>query len=282
MPDLSSRLEKLFAAAGVQARIVPLASGAHAAEAVRSAIASGAEAVVAGGGDGTINSVASALLGTTTPLGVLPLGTLNHFAKDLGIPLDIEGAVNTIAARHVADIDVGDVNGHTFLNNSSIGMYPSIVVEREALREKGYPKWIAFALASARIARRYRRVLVRLTAGDANKTFRTPFVFVGNNEYQVDGIRLGGRTRLDRGLLFAYYVSPRLRGRALPKLVALALLGRAKATGALESLAGATFDIETPRSRQLRVAVDGEVTRQSTPLHYQIKPGAIRVIVPGG
>jgi diacylglycerol kinase family enzyme len=279
-PDLPSRLAKFFAIAGVQARIVCLASGAHAADAVRSAIASGAEAVVAGGGDGTVNSVASGLLGATTPLGVLPLGTLNHFAKDLGIPLDIEGAVRTIAARRVVHIDVGDVNGRIFLNNSSIGIYPSIVVERDALREKGYRKWIAFALASTRVVRRYRGVLVRLTAGDATKTFRTPFLFVGNNEYQVDGIRLGGRTRLDRGLLFAYF-TPRLHGRELPKLVALALVGRAKDTGALESFAAAAFDVETPWSGRLRVALDGEVTRQATPLHYQVKPGAMRVIVPG-
>ncbi len=279
-PDLPSRLVGLFAGAGVEAHIVPLASAEHAAEAVQMAVASAADAVVAGGGDGTVNSVASALLDSTTPLGVLPLGTLNHFAKDLGLPLDVEGAVRTIAAHHVRHIDVGDVNGRTFLNNSSIGIYPNIVVERDALRKKGYRKWIAFALASARIVRRYRGVLVRLTAGDATETFRTPLLFVGNNEYQVDGIRLGGRTRLDRGQLVAYF-APRLHGRQLPKLVALALVGRATETRALESFAATAFDVEAPRNGHLRVALDGEVTRLTTPLHYEVKPGALKVIVPG-
>src|SRR5215218_7585967 len=84
----------------------------------------GAEAVVAGGGDGTVGSVAGALAGHGMPLGVLPLGTLNHFAYDLGIPFTLDGAIAVIAAGHVASIDVGEVNGHVFVNNSSIGLYP--------------------------------------------------------------------------------------------------------------------------------------------------------------
>ena len=90
---------------------------------------------MAAGGDGTINSVASAVVGSEKSLGVLPFGTMNHFAKDLHIPLDLEGAVNTIVAGHKTKVDVGEVNGRIFLNNSSLGLYPSIVRERQKQRD---------------------------------------------------------------------------------------------------------------------------------------------------
>ena len=280
--NLHAHVEQLFQAAGSPARVVSLGSGADAAEAARSAAEAGAEVVVAGGGDGTVNGVASALVdlaGRQPPLGVLPVGTLNHFAKDLGIPFDLARAVETIVAGHAMRIDVGDVNGRVFVNNSSIGIYPDIVVERERLRHQGYRKWIAFALASVRILRRYRGVIVRITAGDATKASRTPFLFVGNNEYQADGIHLGARARLDGGRLFAY-VAPRLRPRDLPKLVALALVGRARSQHTLETFAAVALQVETPRRRRVRVAVDGEVARMSTPLRYRVRPLALRVIVP--
>ena len=165
--DRFARVAVLFDAAGADAQIVQLRSGAEAPDAARSAVSHGAAAVVAGGGDGTVSSVASVLVGSNTPLGVLPLGTLNHFAKDVRIPLDLEGAVATVVAGHVTGVDVGEVNGRTFINNASIGVYPDIVVEREKLRKQGYRKWIAFALATARILRRYRGLVVRLTAEDA-------------------------------------------------------------------------------------------------------------------
>ena len=171
--DRPARVARLFDAAGADARIVELRSGAEASDAARSAIAHGAAAVVAGGGDGTVSSVASVLVDGTTPLGVLPLGTLNHFAKDAGIPLDLEAAVATVVAAHVTSVDVGEVNGRTFINNSSIGVYPDIVTEREKLRTQGYRKWLAFVVATARILRRYRGLVVRITADDASARVRS-------------------------------------------------------------------------------------------------------------
>jgi diacylglycerol kinase family enzyme len=291
-----ARVSELFAAAGVDARIVMLTSGAHAADAARDAAAAGACAIVAGGGDGTVNAVASVVAGTATALGVLPLGTLNHFAKDAGIPLDLEPAVATIIAGHIKKMDTGDVNGRTFVNNASIGIYPDIVVERERLRQLGYRKWIAFALASARHLRRYRRLVVRLAtprpgsgqaprpgseqAGDGSDRARTAFLFVGNNEYQVDGLSLGARDRLDGGRLFAY-LAPRVHTRELPKLFALALTGRARERQALESFAAEELDVATPGRRRLRVAVDGEVIVMRVPLRFRARPASLRVIVPG-
>jgi diacylglycerol kinase family enzyme len=275
--DFPGRLTALFTAAGTRPRIV-LAAPDQITTIVRSAVSDGAAAVVAGGGDGTINTVASALLGTGTPMGVLALGTLNHFAKDVGIPLDVESAVRTIAAGHVSQIDVGEVNGRVFLNNSSIGIYPDLVVERETLRQRGHGKWPAAVIAAARLVRRYRGVTVRVTSDGGTQAFRTPFLFVGNNEYTVEGLRLGGRTTLSGGELFAY-VAPRLHGRDLPKLLVTALLGRSSA-GALERLHTQTLEVETPRNRRLRVSLDGEVTIMKPPLRYQIRCGALSVLVP--
>jgi diacylglycerol kinase family enzyme len=270
---------ELFADAGVDARVVLLPPGAHAVDAARDAVAAGACAIVAGGGDGTVNAVASVVAGTQTALGVLPLGTLNHFAKDAGIPLDLEAAVATIVAGHTRNVDTGEVNGRTFVNNASIGLYPDIVVERERLRQLGYRKWIAFAIASARIVRRYRGLVVRLAAGDTTERARTAFLFVGNNEYQVDGLSLGARERLDGGQLFAYF-APRVHARELPKLFALALAGRARERQALESIAATELYADTPGRRRLRVAVDGEVMVMRLPLHVQARPASLRVIVP--
>ena len=210
---------------------------------------------------------------------MLPLGTLNHFAKDARIPLDLEGAVATVVAAHVTSVDVGEVNGRTFINNSSIGVYPDIVVEREKLRKQGYRKWIAFALATARILRRYRGLVVRLTADDATARARTAFLFVGNNEYETDGLDLGARARLDGGQLVAYF-APRVHARDLPKLLALALAGRAKEHHALESFAATALHVDTPGRHRLRVALDGEVTVMTRPLRYRIRPRSLRVIVP--
>jgi diacylglycerol kinase family enzyme len=277
--DLPSRLTDLFDAAGLRAQIVSLASVGDATGAARAAAQPGTVAVVAAGGDGTVSSVAAGLVGSNTPLAVLPIGTLNHFAKDLGIPLDLDEAVRTIVASRVMSIDVGEVNDRIFLNNSSIGIYPSIVVERDVLRRRGYAKWTAVAVASARVLRHYRGLDVTIASGDAARSSRTPFLFVGNNEYQTDGIRLGGRERLDGGRLFAY-LAPRARTRDLPLLLALALVGRAGKQQAIELFPTVDLRVETSPVRTLRVAVDGEVMRMNTPLHYRVRPRALRVLVP--
>ena len=275
--DLADRLAGLFEAAGAPALIVPLRAPADAPAAARSAVDRGADVVVAAGGDGTVNTVASVLVGSHVPLGVIPRGTLNHFARDAGIPVDLERAVDTVAHGRVTRVDVGDVNGRVFLNNSSIGIYPDIVVEREALRRQGHRKWTAFAVATVKILRHYRGVVVRMTSGESTHVARTPFLFVGNNEYQVEGRHLGARDRLDGGRLFAY-LAPRVNAHDLPALLARALIGREHDT--LESFAAVVLRVDIPGRRRLRVSTDGEVVVMSTPLNYRVRPSALGVIVP--
>jgi diacylglycerol kinase family enzyme len=277
--DLPRKLEAMFTAAGAAANVIAPESPARTADAVRQAIDSGATVVVAAGGDGTVSSVAGELVETHVPLGVLPLGTLNHFAKDLGLPLDLEKAVAVILNGRRTPVDVGDVNGRDFINNSSIGIYPDIVVEREALRAHGHRKWIAFVIATGRVLRRFPGVVVRVSSDQETETFRTPFLFVANNEYQVEGIRLGRRTRLDQGKLYAY-VAPRQRARDLPKLAVAAVLGRVTRNPSLRAFATSELEVDTPGRRVLRVALDGEVIYMPTPLRYRVRHDALEVMAP--
>lgn len=275
----SDQIAELFRAAGLNARVVPLHSPQNAIDAARASIEAGDDAVVAAGGDGTVSTVASTLVGTITPLGVLPLGTLNHFAKDLGIPTDLEKAIQVIAARRIASVDVGEVNDRFFVNNSSIGVYPSIVEAREELKRLGHRKWPAFVMATVEVIRHYRGVVLQVEAEGRLVSSRTPFVFVGNNEYVVEGVHLGGRTRLDSGQLFAY-LAPRLHATDLPKLFFQALVGRLRQQAAFESFAARELRIQTDSTRTVRVAIDGEVMTMTVPLHFTARPAALKVIVP--
>jgi diacylglycerol kinase family enzyme len=271
-------IERLFRAARSEARVVELQPGEDPTEAARTAAAD-SSIVVAAGGDGTVSRVAAGLLATPAILGVLPLGTLNHFARDLEIPFDLEKAVATIAGGRVGHVDVGHVNDRVFVNNSSIGIYPGIVEAREELRRQGHRKWAAFGMATFRFLRHYRGVRVTIDTGGVQSIWRTPFVFVGNNEYELDGIRLGSRERLDGGRLFTY-LAPRIHTRELPMLLASALLGRGRRSGAFEIMSSPELWIDIPNARQVRVALDGEITTMTTPLHYRICPGALKVMRP--
>ncbi len=277
-PATGAAIAALFLAAGIDAQIVNVPKGQDPAEAARAARAR-TTVVIAAGGDGTVSGVAAGLAGTSTILGVLPIGTLNHFAKDLHIPLDLEKAVATIAGGRVASIDVGRVNDRVFVNNSSIGIYPSVLEVREDLRRAGHGKWPAMALAIVRVLRHYRGVLVRITADGRQAVWRTPFVFVGNNEYTLEGLQFGGRTALDAARLVAY-LAPRVRARELPMLLVRSLLGRTSASEAFEIVSAPELWVDAPRARRIHVALDGEIVTMTAPLHYRIWPGVLRVLLP--
>ena len=163
------------------------------------------ETIVAAGGDGTISAVAGALVGSDKTLGVLPVGTLNHFAKDLKIPLAVEAAVRTITDGNVTSIDTAEVNGRVFINNSSLGIYPRIVAKREAQQQRlARGKWPAALWATVHAFRRFPFLNLRITLDDQQLHRRTAFLFIGNNPYQISGFSLGGRERLNSGQLGLY------------------------------------------------------------------------------
>ncbi len=237
------------------------------------------DAVVVGGGDGTIRTAASVLAGTGVPLGVLPLGTLNHFAKDLGIPTELEAAVAIIAQGSTRKVDLGDVNGETFINNSSLGIYPYLVADRERqTSENGRPKWIAASLAFFRVLRRFPRRRLAVDLGSGAKAIRTPCLFVGNNEYELSPLAIGKREKMDGGELWLCIASQRDPFRLLWLGFRLAI-GVADPARELTTAHVTAAEIHSHASR-LPVALDGEAITMRPPLSYRTRPGALVVFAP--
>jgi YegS/Rv2252/BmrU family lipid kinase len=273
-------LADTFASSRVEARISLAASGEEIIELARRAVQDNCQPIIAGGGDGTINAVASVLVDTDRTLGVLPLGTLNHFAKDLNIPLSVEEAARICLDGREASVDVGEVNGRIFLNNSSLGLYPSIVRHREKQQQQlGRGKWPAFFWAALTMLKRYPFLSVRLSTDDERMIRHTPFVFVGNNEYEMESFNIGARSCIDAGLL-SLYVAHRTGRMGLLRLAWRALFGGLRDEDDFNAMCTKEIWIETRHPKRLRVATDGEVTIMTTPLHYQVRPGALRVLVP--
>ena len=277
--EARERLAEVFGSNGKRASISLAQSGDEIIDLARRAVRDNCEPIIAGGGDGTINAVASTLVGTERTLGVLPLGTLNHFAKDLQIPLTLEDAARICVEGYSASVDVGEVNGRIFLNNSSLGLYPSIVRHREKQQQRlGRGKWPAFFWAAVSVLRRYPFLNVRLSVDDGEMARRTPFVFIGNNEYEMENFNLGARSCINKGQL-SLYVAHRTGRLGLARLALSALFGGLRDQDDFDAVCTKEIWIET-RRRRLRVATDGEVTVMNTPLHYRVRPGALRVLVP--
>lgn len=274
----ATELEKQFGECGIKAKIILAKSGDEIHSAAQSAINAGIPILVAGGGDGTVNAVASHVANSDLSLGILPMGTLNHFAKDSLIPLELEAAIRTIANGRRVLVDAAEVNGHLFINNSSIGLYPQIVRHREQQQRLGRSKWNAFFWAMLSAFRRFPfyRIAVHID-GEAHQR-KTPFVFVGNNSYTMEGFHIGERTKLNTGLL-SFYTAQKTGRAGLLQLAFSALLGRLRQDTDFEAVQTTALHIET-RRRSLRVSTDGEVNILQTPLRYRILPGALRVIVP--
>jgi diacylglycerol kinase family enzyme len=276
--DIPRRVTTFLQSRGLDWHVLLARSGAEVSALARQAAAGESTIIVAGGGDGTLSAVASALVGTDKILGVLPLGTLNHFAKDLEIPLDVEPALETVVTGRAVAVDVGEVNGRFFLNNSSLGIYPKIVDRRDAQRKHGKAKWPAFFSAALAALQRYPVLRVRLRGDGQQLNRKTPVVFVGNNEYEIQGLNLGARSCLNGGRLCLYVLHDTGRWGLL-RLAVKALLGAASSKEPFDALSATEFAVDT-RRRRVRVALDGETATMETPLTYRIHAGALRVIVP--
>ena len=236
------------------------------------------DAVVVSGGDGTIRTIAEVLADSGVPLGVIPGGTFNHFAKDLKIPSKVDEAIAVISAGALRSVDAGEVNEKLFINNSSIGIYPYLVVERERSRTHGLPKLVAMFWAILRAMRNFPIRRLSVTAEGSTERLRSPCVFVGNNEYTVTGRRAGTRSSINGGklsLLIARHQS--LAGLSL--LALRAVLGVLNQSSDLRMTLLSSLTV-TSRRRTLLVALDGEVEPMSTPLYYKIRPNALRIFAP--
>ena len=278
-----ARIAEAFAShGGVRFDLVPATGadlGTAAEHALLAARRGNLDAVVVGGGDGSVGTVAGVLAGSGVPLGVLPLGTLNHFARDLGIPADLPGAVAIVAAGQTRDVDVAEVNGRVFVNNSSIGLYPHLVIHRDRQAKLlGIPKKLATLLATLHALQRFPRRRLWITAAGRHEHYRSPCLFIGNNEYDLGLPSMGSRQSLDSGALCVYVARPR-RPIGLVWLALRGAFGGLDAARDLDMMRVAEIEVGS-RARRLLVARDGEVERLRPPLRYRSRAGALRVLAP--
>ena len=246
-------------------------------DAAEEAAAAG-DALIAAGGDGTVSTVADVAVRSGATFGVIPLGTLNHFAKDAGIPLDVDAAVDVLATGRPVPLDTGSLNARTFVNNASLGLYARMVEERQAEERRGRRKWTAFSIALARVWRSIPQLTVRLTVDGRPLVRRTPLVLVGNGDYQEAGLRLGHRASLTAGHL-SIYLAPECDRLEMLWLALRAIAGRFPADIKLEEFRACEVTIE-PRAGEARVATDGELAWISPPFTCRIRRGTLRTLLP--
>jgi YegS/Rv2252/BmrU family lipid kinase len=277
-PELAGRARDALRDAGVDVEI-ELLSGGECEVRCRAIAERGDPLLIVGGGDGTIAAAASALAGTSTSLGILPLGTLNHFARDLGIPTELDGSAKVIAAGHERRVDVAQMNDRVFINNSAIGLYPLMVVDRDLQRRRlGRSKRLAMIVASLRTLARFNHQRLTLTVNDQKAQIDTPLLFVGNNDYRIDLEAPGRRERLDEGQL-CVLVMRKKTSRGLIAASVRALLNRSRPDDMVRLEGVERLRVSSLRS-QLAVSLDGEVARVAPPLDYRIRKKALRVIAP--
>lgn len=247
-------------------------------QAVEASLEEGHARVAAVGGDGTVSAAAAAIARSDAELVVIPAGTFNHFARDNGIPTDLDAACAIANSRAVRATDVAWVNGRLFLNTSSVGAYANFVRIRERVETRaGY--WTASAYAAVRTLIRLQAFKVRFESDVLHKDYRTPLVFIGVGQRELKLPTLGNRVDDGRSGLHVMIV----RGRTRARLVALAFEAAAKGTRGIARtphLDSFIVDRCTIEQRHSTVAVDGEVVKMDSPLHYELGRGALRIVVP--
>jgi YegS/Rv2252/BmrU family lipid kinase len=275
---VAARIGDALAAAGVDSEGL-LVEGKDCAARAAEHVEQGAELIIAAGGDGTMGAVAGELAGSKATMGILPLGTLNHFARDLGIPFDLGEAAAAIAAGHRRQIDIAEVNGRAFVNNAAIGLYPLMVVDRDAQRERlGRSKRLAMLVASLRTMARFHSRRLKLSIDGGEAMVDTPLLFVGNNDYRLAMPGAGQRDSLDRGELSIMV----MRSKSLPGFLAAtgrALLGMSREDDMVRLDGVKELGVDSARSH-LSLAMDGETLDLPPPLAFRIRPKALNVIVP--
>jgi YegS/Rv2252/BmrU family lipid kinase len=273
--------EKVAAAlesAGIDAEVESIDGGDYEVR-CRAIAERGDPLLIVGGGDGTISAAASALVGTETRLGILPLGTLNHFARDLEIPNDLGEAVKVIAAGNERRVDVAEMNGRIFINNSAIGLYPLMVVDRDLQRRRlGRSKRLAMFVASIRTLARFNHQRLTLTVNEEQARIDTPLLFVGNNDYRLDIGAPGKRESLDDGELCVLVMRKKTRSGLIAASIR-ALFDRSRGDDMVRIDRVERLRVDSRRA-QLAVSLDGEVVRSAPPLDYRIRKQALRILAP--
>jgi diacylglycerol kinase family enzyme len=243
---------------------------------LRAAVSQRPDALIVGGGDGTISAAAGVLANTNIALGILPLGTLNHFARDLHVPDDWKTAAEKITDTHSSFVDVAEVNSRVFINNCSLGSYAEAVRRRDGLRRtKGHHKMFAMLLASFAVFRDLRRMSADVRLPTATLRIRTPLIVISNNRYSGHLLATRLRPRLDAGEL-CFYATRTSRRTAFLRLVWQALVRRLDEADALEVHTATEVLVAT--NDAVPIAADGELLDLKSPYHFRLRPRALRVL----
>lgn len=238
--------------------------------------------LVIGGGDGTISTVANMIGNTPVILAILPLGTRNHFARDLGIPLEPEKAIQLLDKMQVQQVDLGEVNGRRFINNASIGLYPKIVKEREKKKKnQGWRKWLAHMVAAVSVLRWLPIMRIKIEIEGKVSSYLSPFVFVGNNEYQGGIISDPLRTSLNESKLWLCMA----RAPGIFSLLHLSWLFSVRNISKAENAEHMDAQLLTevtilPKNRRISVAIDGEIFKLEPPLQFKILKKSLNIVAP--
>jgi len=276
---LEQKLRSVAAKLAVSCEFVSFHDPSQLKKAAQKAAESNHDLVVAGGGDGTINTVASALIGTGKRLGVLPLGTFNFFAREMGVPTDPEAAFRTCFEGEIRGLTVGEVNGQIFLNNASIGLYPAIL----AVREQTYRRWgrarvLAYWSVLEALIRLRLNMYLTITSEGKRQTIRTPLLFVARNatqleEFQVPGIRCVN----DDG--FSVYALRSMSKLGQLRIAWHALIGKLKPHYDFDMVCTDAMRVESRRMLRT-VAFDGERVKMLSPLEFRVRRDALSILVP--
>lgn len=274
----AEELRTAFAQLGVSLAVFEV-NGTSVDDALRNAVARRPDAIFAGGGDGTVSAAARHLAGGDVPLGPVPLGTLNHFARDLGFPPSWRDATRALATASVRAVDVAEVNGRIFINNCSLGSYGEAVRRRDALRrEYGHGKWRAMAIASWHVFRRLRRFRFHIETPEGLAVIRSPFAVIANNRYSGHLFDASLRPQLDAGKL-SIYVARVPTHWSLLRLVAQGFTRNLDDAEGLD-VRDVTEASITASGHALPIACDGELIDLTPPLRFRIRPRALRILAP--
>ena len=242
--------------------------------------------VVAAGGDGTINAVAQATLGSGCAFGVLPQGTFNYFSRTHGIPAGTQEALQVLLAGQHQPAQVGLVGERIFLVNASLGLYPQLLEDREVWkRQFGRSRLVALGAGLATLVRGHRSLRLRIEAEGQERELRTPTLFVGNNALQMERMGMPEATAIDAGEL----VAVALRPVGVLKMLGLLLRGAFGQLGVADELIHVATRQLTVRpgrrlgtlgAQRIKVATDGEIAWMRLPLQFRVSPQTLDLLRP--
>lgn len=276
---LAKRIAAIFAARSHQVATTLARTGREAVDAVHSIVAQkSTDAIVVGGGDGTVSAAAAACAASGAVLGILPLGTMNLFARSLHMPLTAEAAAEALADGEVAAVDIGRVNGRYFVHVLSLGLHPALVEERE--RSAAYRSRIEKMMGSVRswfrVVRRPHRLFLSIATAETTLERETIGLVVSNNV--LGSGHLPYADRLDTGLLGIYLTRARST-LEIARLTAEVAVGLTSASPLVEHLTSHAASIRLHRS-SIKATIDGELLRLAAPIRVESLGGGLKVLRP--